>query len=239
MNRSWYVAGVLVVIIGVVGAISVGALGAETPVAQPGAADTDDPTLCPAEAASQTARYDLGRAFAGYPLTDASPQCSFIEAPSDVPVDGGPSPGTAFWSAIYGSCVAQGDEGCPYPLEVQSWPECARNLGSYRLADDPIDGEPGDTDDDADGAAISSADAAGPAWEPYMLEGYPDLPAAAFEGGTRLELYAGRTAVVIFADSDKLAARAARALAPAVSRESRGRSSQELQALAIGQSGGC
>lgn len=239
MPRSWPRAAVLVALLGAVGVVSIGALGAQAPSPRPAATGTDDAALCAAEAATQAGRYDLGRAVAGYARVDASWQCSSVEAPGGVPIKGGPPPGTAFWSTVYGTCVAEVEQGCPYPIEVQSWPECARNLGSYVLANDPVDDEHGEDIAPASGPADGSSAGSGPAWEPYTIDGYPSLPAVAFEGGTRLEIYAGRSTVVIFADSDKLAARAARALAPVVSRESQGMSPRELQELASGQAPGC
>jgi hypothetical protein len=81
--------------------------------------------------------------------------------------------GPDFFSYIYGDCKATGDRSCPSPLEVQSWAACKRNLSSYALTPD---GRP----------------------LPHRNTKIRGVPAAIFEDGYRLEVYTGRTTVVIF-----------------------------------------
>ncbi len=82
---------------------------------------------------------------------------------------------------IYGSCTPpSGEGGCSPPLEIQNWPACKRNLHSYK----PPPGVP-------------------QAIPPPKLTTVRGVPAATFEGDPgRLEVYTGRTTVVIFASGD-------------------------------------
>lgn len=89
-------------------------------------------------------------------------------------------------SFIYGDCTAGGDAGCAPPAEVQVWPACRRNLGLY-ASEAPLR----------------------PAVEPTTIRG---VPAAFFDDGTRLELQAGRSTVVVFASSRVRVLRMAQAL---------------------------
>jgi hypothetical protein len=75
---------------------------------------------------------------------------------------------------IYGDCdlaAVPTDGGCAPPLEVQTWPACERNLTSYF---DPV------FPDEYDRTVIR------------------DVPAAVFEDGTRVEVYAGGSTIVVF-----------------------------------------
>jgi hypothetical protein len=83
----------------------------------------------------------------------------------------------------YGSCSAGPDTGCPAPVEIQVAPACHRNLSMYR---DPY----------------------GPQPRPTRIR---SVPAAFFEGGARLEIYTGRSTVVIFGAHERVL-RAARSL---------------------------
>jgi hypothetical protein len=76
-------------------------------------------------------------------------------------------------SYIYGTCALDGDAGCAPPIEVQNWPTCERNPTTYRLTPkgDPV---------------------------PHTNLTIRGAPAALFEDGLRLEIYTGRTTVVIF-----------------------------------------
>jgi hypothetical protein len=77
-------------------------------------------------------------------------------------------------SFIYGDCVVpQGEGGCAPPVSVQVWPACFRNPSLYR------------------------APPFGPPFEKTTVRG---VPAEIFEDGARLEIYTGRSAVVIYAD---------------------------------------
>lgn len=93
-------------------------------------------------------------------------------------------------SAIYGTCDdVSGD--CAPPLEIQSWPSCARSASSYdTVAPDGTDLEP------------STAFAAS-----------GSVPSASFEGGTRQEVYLPSVTVVIFATNAAVARSAADAVA--------------------------
>jgi hypothetical protein len=89
-------------------------------------------------------------------------------------------------SFVYGDCEASGGAGCAPPAEVQVWPSCLRSLALYN---DPR-------------APVRSL-------EPTMVRG---VPAALFDGGTRLELESDRVTVVVFAHTRTSALRIAAAL---------------------------
>ena len=100
-----------------------------------------------------------------------------------------PQPGEAFgadfFSYLYGTCKTSAkDPTCPIPLEVQSWAACKRNRSVYRLT---------------------------PAGEPLPRKDTTirGVPASHFEEGFRLEVYTGRTTVVIFGNSSAQITRAA------------------------------
>lgn len=97
-----------------------------------------------------------------------------------------------FTSVVYGDCQAQSEQGCAPPLEIQSWPQCERNLASY--GDSPTDEQLN-------------------AHEAVRLGAAPNIPTQSFEDGTRIELYTGQTTIVVFADDPSLAQQAADALA--------------------------
>jgi len=90
-----------------------------------------------------------------------------------------------FVEHIYGDCNPKG-ESCVLPLAVQSYPACERTRADYQAAS----------------GSLGRKD--------LKIRG---VPAAMFDDGTRLELYAGETTIVIFGfqGSDQLL-RAARAL---------------------------
>lgn len=92
-------------------------------------------------------------------------------------------------SFVYGDCAPVGsDQGCAPPAEIQVWPACSRHAGLY--------------DEAAPGA---------PAPEQARIRG---VPGAYFEDGTRLELYARASTIVVFARSREDARRLAEALRP-------------------------
>jgi hypothetical protein len=79
-------------------------------------------------------------------------------------------------SFVYGDCTPAAYElGCAPPAEIQLWPSGTRDLGSYDLAV-----------------------AGTPTPEPTTVRG---LPAAFLDDGTRLEVFAGPSTIVIFSDS--------------------------------------
>lgn len=118
---------------------------------------------------------NLGTILAGLPLVQSQSLCN-------PPAPGQPVT-VPFTSVIYGDCTATPEEGCAPPLEVQTWPECRRNLGLY-----------------------STTDAAGnqQAYPHTMSSVDGGLPVATFDGGTRTEIYTGATTIVVFADDPTL-----------------------------------
>jgi hypothetical protein len=124
--------------------------------------------------------YDVGDQFGGMSNTAQLRQCD------------SPYPGEIaranFVSRIYGSCDPDpqaDDTSCVPPLEVQTWPACERSLADYSAGPDL-----GDLDH-----------------ENLTVRG---VPAAYFnDGGARLEIYAGTSTVVIFADARDTALSAA------------------------------
>ncbi|MEA2360075.1 MAG: hypothetical protein QOI62_3335 [Solirubrobacteraceae bacterium] len=115
----------------------------------------------------------------GYRLSDASLLCQ-----RTVPVP------TRYRSRVYGTCSSGEDTGCAPPLEIQNWPECARDYASYSR---PVTHRT---------LSLSSS---------RRLAGQA-IPAALI-ASTQIELYEGTMTVVVFADRPSLARRAARALA--------------------------
>lgn len=161
--------------------------------------------------------YELGSQFAGLQRTDVLRDCY-------VPPSGhvvGPRPRDVTWTstAIYGSCTPEGSEGgCGPPLEIQSWPECDRNYAPYGPASDLK-------------PSIS-----------YRLSGSHRLPTISLEHGlsNRIEMYSGRTTVVVFTDGPegpRLASRAARALARQIVPKLKSASFARLRALAVSTRG--
>jgi len=161
--------------------------------------------------------YSLGTHFAGLPLSDVVRDC--FAPPSGHIV--GPGPRNVTWTstAIYGTCTPEGAEGgCGPPLEVQSWPECDRNYAPY--------GPPSDLKPRTS----------------YRLSGSYRLPAVSLEHGlsNRIEMYEGRTTVVIFTDGPEgpqLASHAARALARQIAPRLRSMPFARLRALAVSTRG--
>lgn len=89
-------------------------------------------------------------------------------------------------SFLYGDCIAGDHYGCALPLEVQTWPACARRFELY----DP-------------------RDPFAPRPETAHVRG---VPAAVLDEGRQLELRAGGSTVVIFGETRALVSRAAAAL---------------------------
>jgi len=97
--------------------------------------------------------------------------------------------GADFYSFLYGTCKpASVDGGCTLPAEIQSWAACKRNLSVYSLT--------------PDGTPL-----------PHKSLRIRGVPAAYFEDGARLEIYTGRTTVVIFGSDPTQLSRAAAAMA--------------------------
>ncbi len=89
-------------------------------------------------------------------------------------------------SFVYGDCLAEDESGCAPPAEIQIWPACRRSLALY-----------------------DSPQAGSQLPERLSTRG---VPAAFFDGGTRLELQAGSSTIVIFAGERARALRIAAAL---------------------------
>jgi hypothetical protein len=164
--------------------------------------------------------YNLGREFAGLPLTSVERFC-FAPGPRRHRVG---EPASVAWTseATYGTCTPEaGSEGvCDPPLEIQSYPECDRNFSSY-------------------GGVVEPAGALSPR-NSFFLGGSYKIPTAAFEYGhspTRLEIYTGQTTVVIYTagvrDPPTLARRAAHALTRLIAPKLTGTSAARLRALAV------
>jgi hypothetical protein len=149
---------------------------------------------CPTGAPIPSTAYDLGSSFGGYALDSSEGECN-PALPKGTTVLSGPAIAVGYQGAAYGTCEA-GGEGCGLPLEIQSWPECARNPESYNPSSNAEEGSTGAVQAEK----IKLADAT---W----------LPADAFEAGLRIELYTGETTIVVFADSAAVATEAAEALA--------------------------
>lgn len=86
--------------------------------------------------------------------------------------------GTTRISFLYGDCIPPMDEsghydgGCPLPVEVDVWNACVRNPTVYN-------------------------DPNSPQGERTILRG---VPAQVFDNGSRLEMYTGKSAIVIYTD---------------------------------------
>lgn len=92
--------------------------------------------------------------------------------------------GRPTFSFIYGDCAPEPDAGCAPPYEVQNYAACSRNLAAYGNSDRPQRRR------SIRGAAVYAF------WDEQFFD--------------RLEVYAGKTTVVIFAPSLSKARRVAR-----------------------------
>ncbi|MGH2988741.1 MAG: hypothetical protein ACRDMY_13605 [Gaiellaceae bacterium] len=128
------------------------------------------------------ALYAMGESFEGLGLTSITRRDDPSSAFEPVRAD--------YVGFIYGDCaIAEGEEACAPPLEVQVWPACIRNLSTYQLTPTP-------------GSELPHED--------VVVRG---APGAVFEDGYRLELYTGEETVVIFGDEEAQLFRAAEELA--------------------------
>lgn len=99
-----------------------------------------------------------------------------------------------YTSTIYGTCDAGPDDDCAPPLEIQNWPECARDYRSF-------------APEQPDGSLTLRRSRA--------LIG-SEVPAARITP-TQIEVYSGPTTIVVFSSSKALANRAARAVGRRIS----------------------
>jgi hypothetical protein len=145
---------------------------------------------CPREGALTTdfLAYNLGSHFHGLARTMLMRVChgrSVTPSPHARPGTTAAVGRANFVSSIYGDCEAAEDSGCAPPLEVQSWPACERNLARYTAE------------------TLRLLD-----FRATQVRGVP----AGWFGSTRLEIYAGRTTIVIFGRDRASIAAAARVL---------------------------
>lgn len=140
--------------------------------------------------------FRLGSTFSGLSASREIAEC--VPVRSRIAVDGPLRP-VGYAYLTYGSCNYR-LEPCQDPLEIQTWPECARDPNSYTPERGSSRGEK-------------------PALNPsrtVKINSALQLPAASFEGNTRIELYGGGSTVVVFAPDPTLGQRAAHALAQAM-----------------------
>jgi hypothetical protein len=150
---------------------------------------------CQVGAAAPEVAYALEPSVRG--LAPESPSYFCLPAPGPLAVSGPRGP-VGYVSVLYGTCDSSGGP-CRPPLEIQSWAECVRNKNSYS----PYPGAslaPGEKPGEVFGDSI-------------VLPGASQLPVLSFEEGARLELFAGSTAVVVYAQDRSLARDAADTLA--------------------------
>jgi hypothetical protein len=165
--------------------------------------------------------YDLGPSFDGLPRTGGAHECYAAGTGRRHFQIVGPYPRSVAWISYvdYGTCTPEGFEGgCADPLEIQSWPECDRNLYT-------------------DGRATSPK--ALPPRSSYRLSGSQKIPTAALSYGitTQIEMYTGQTTIVIFSGGPSLALSAAHALAHTVAPKVSSRSAASLRAAAVSTRG--
>lgn len=123
--------------------------------------------------------YTLGAEILEHRLTATIRRC---DAPAPPPALRGIVPDDAaranFVSYIYGDCTPStnfaDESSCAPPVEVQVWPACERSLADYS-GHSPISGK--------------------------SIGQIRGVPAWSFEGGNRVELYAGSATIVVFANS--------------------------------------
>ncbi len=151
---------------------------------------------CKPRAAITSGFFQLGKTFRGLRASPAFAEC--VPARSQIAVSGPLRP-VGYVYLLYGSCDYK-HEACQHPLEIQTWPECARDPNSYTPERGPSRGRQ---------PVLNPS-------ELVKIRTAPELPAASYNGGTRIELYGGGSTVVIFAPDAKLGQRAAQALAHAM-----------------------
>jgi hypothetical protein len=140
---------------------------------------------CPSDGSANFDTYSAGPSVAGKGLAQSLRRCE--------PLYTGPSapPGRVNSDTkIYGSCMPEaGSESCSFPVTVESWPACERNLSLYRRHPAP------------DGSRLA-----------YTTTQIRGTQAAIFDEGTRIEVYTGDATVVVTSTSADLARRAANQL---------------------------
>jgi hypothetical protein len=161
---------------------------------------------CSARTVVPRIAYDLGASFEGLARHPRLYWC-FPAAKDPQRVASGPLVSWAFVSTEYGTC--DDSEGpCQYSLQVENVAECTRNPHTYRH-NPGFPPEPGENHF-GDRVHLSAA---------------PWIPALGFPGGTWIDIYAGRTTVVVYSTDYRRAKRAANVLARAAARREDPRSS--------------
>jgi hypothetical protein len=148
--------------------------------------------------------YDLGARFEGLAVSYRAYRC--IPAPRGPGnTVSGPLVAHAFVLTIYGDCDAS-EGSCAPALEIQDDAECAQNPNSYKPSPG-FTGEPGE-------GTFGRKERTG-------LSAAPWIPVLRLEADRRIELFAGRTTVVVGSPAGDagLARRAANALARAIAKD--------------------
>jgi hypothetical protein len=127
--------------------------------------------------------FSAGASVAGLKLNSYERRCETSTLPDEVPAN--------FTSYLYGHCqIAQGETGCPPPLQIQSFPACQRSLADYTLEGEPL------------------------AYRELPKIGGARVVEIDLMGERRLEVYTGSTTIVIFAATPELAREALTHLTP-------------------------
>jgi hypothetical protein len=185
---AFRLAAALVLVAGIAGAVAWG----PDPTAASGA---------PASGRSAAATASVA-GFDGFPLYAVGDVFEDLPLSAVVKRDDPPTPGervrASYVAFIYGDCVAQGEAGCPPPIEIQVWPACERTIADYSLtpAGDPL---------------------------PHEATFVRGVPAAFFEDHLRLELYTANVTIVVFGLDAAQVRRAASALRAVNALAGRGR----------------
>jgi hypothetical protein len=167
---------------------------------------------CRHGAAITAGYFELGAKFRGLAASREIAEC--LRARSRIAVSG-PLRQVGYVYQTYGTCNYR-LQPCYDPLEVQTWPECARDPNSYTPERGMSRGKE-------------------PTLNPRQLvkiKTAPELPAASYNEGTRIELYGGGSTVVVFTHDPALARRAAQALAPGLLRHASPTSAARLDSEA-------
>lgn len=178
-------------LVGVGASATICAIAAVTAMASPGLGRTRASTVsgtvvtCTVGRPTSVGSVNLGPLIDGLPLVSSANLCN--------PVAPGKPATVPFSLAVYGDCTPAPEEGCAPPLEIQTWPECRRNMASYSITDAAGNQQPY--------PHVQSALAATPA-----------IPVATFDQGTRTEIYTGPSTIVVFAENPSVMQRAVQAI---------------------------
>ena len=200
---------------------------------------------------AEPTQYNLTPAFSFMPLTELTLGCN--PDPSAVATAGTDDvPATVpYVSESFGTCqpdIATAEGGCAPPLTIQFWPNCARNEHSYSVPDPTTGADELMANTDLNLGQMTASmlpqiqQAIGGSSQliptsaiGVLASKLSQMSAASYEGGTRVEVYAGSTTIVIFADNPVVADLAA--AAASLRAASSGLPTDNLTADALGQ--GC